>query len=114
MPKAASAERVDAATKAAISARESLASNLRAIRAELGLSQAEVAARSGLSLVYITKLEGLRPFNPTLNAIAAIAHALECTPDALLVPAARPEPRGPGRPSEGDEKPALRKRSSRS
>lgn len=99
---------MDAATEAAQAARESLASNLRAIRADLGLSQAEVAARSGLSLVYITKLEGLRPFNPTLNAIAAIAHALECTPDALLVPAERPEARGPGRPSES-EKPPVKK-----
>lgn len=59
-----------------------------------------------MSTTYITALEGFGEQNPTLSAIAMLAHALGCTPDALVAPAAKPARRRPGRP-KADESIAL-------
>lgn len=89
----------DALAKAHRQARATLTTNIRALRAAAGLSQAELAERAGLSVVYVNALEGLGPQNPTLSALAALATALGCTPDRLLAPAPAPVRRPPGRPS---------------
>lgn len=97
------ADSVDPAlTRAARRARTALAANLRALRAEAGMSQAEVAERSALSTVYIARLEGLGEQNPTLTALAWIAEALGCPVEALLAPAREPQRRRPGRPRGAD------------
>ena len=53
-----------------------LSKRLRARRNELGLTLAQVADRSGLSLPYISNLERGRG-NPTLDALTKLAQALE-------------------------------------
>src|ERR1051325_10702715 len=52
-------------------------------RAELHLSQAQVAARAGLSLRYLEYLERY-PARPTPAALRQLAAALRTTPTALL------------------------------
>ncbi len=62
----------------------SLGERLRARRHSLGLTLAEVAERAKLSLPYISNLERDRG-NPTIDALEAIAHALETTLADLTV-----------------------------
>lgn len=50
---------------------------------ELGLTLAAVAERSGLSLPYVSNLERGRG-NPTIEALTALAGALDVGPGALL------------------------------
>jgi transcriptional regulator with XRE-family HTH domain len=52
-------------------------------RAELHLSQAQAAARAGLSLRYLEYLERY-PARPTAAALRQLAAALRTTPAALL------------------------------
>jgi transcriptional regulator with XRE-family HTH domain len=52
-------------------------------RAELRLSQAQVAARAGVSLRYLEYLERY-PARPSATALRALAAALQTTPAALL------------------------------
>jgi transcriptional regulator with XRE-family HTH domain len=64
-------------------------------RAELRLSRAQVAARSGLSLRYVEYLERY-PARPEGAALRKLAAALQTTPAALLGAGAQLPP-GPGR-----------------
>ena len=59
-----------------------LSERLRARRTELGLTLAQVAERAGLSIPYVSNLER-RESNPSLDALSAIAEALETTVSAL-------------------------------
>ncbi len=104
------------------------AARLRALRAEAGLTQQELADRSGLKLGAIRALEqGAN--GPTWASVLALAKALgvDCTA-FQQEPAEETEPRKPGRPrkqtettempaeseerpggaGEGEEKPARR------
>ena len=54
---------------------ETIGQRLRARRVELGLTLADVAEQSGLSLPYVSNLERGRG-NPTLEALRALARAL--------------------------------------
>jgi len=62
---------------------ETLGTRLRARRRGAGLTLAEVAERSNLSLPYVSNLERGRG-NPTLDALRALASALDTTVTALL------------------------------
>jgi len=62
-----------------------LARNVRRLRTAAGLSQEELAARSGLHRTYISSVErGQR--NVSLGNIFAIATALGCDPRKLIDP----------------------------
>lgn len=63
----------------------SLASNVRARRKELRLSQEELAHRVGVDVRYLGGIERMQE-NPTLKVIVALADALGCSPIALLSP----------------------------
>jgi len=63
--------------------KEVVAYNLRKMRKDAGLSQEEIATRSGLHVTYISSVEhGKR--NISVENIFAIARALGCPPSALL------------------------------
>jgi transcriptional regulator with XRE-family HTH domain len=64
-------------------ATETIGQRLRGRRVKLGLTLAQVAERSGLSLPYVSNLERGRG-NPTLDALAALADALEMPLGALV------------------------------
>jgi transcriptional regulator with XRE-family HTH domain len=68
-------------------------------RAELRLSQAQVAARAGMSLRYLEYLERY-PARPSATALRALASALQTTPAALLGAGAEVPP-GRGLPPGG-------------
>lgn len=56
---------------------------IRHMRIEAGLSQEELGYRSNLHRTYISQLErGLK--SPSLNAIEALAEALQCAPHELV------------------------------
>ncbi len=57
---------------------ETLGERLRARRLALGLTLADVAERSGLSLPYVSNLERGRG-NPTVDALRAVTSALDLT-----------------------------------
>jgi len=70
---------------AAKTPRPKLQSHLRAWRLYRGLSRSELAARSGLALTTIDKIEtGEKDF--TGKTLGVLAVALETTPSALLSP----------------------------
>jgi transcriptional regulator with XRE-family HTH domain len=59
--------------------RRTLADGVRQRRLALGWTQQRLAEESRLSVIYISHLELARPnVNPTLRALAALAHALDC------------------------------------
>jgi transcriptional regulator with XRE-family HTH domain len=60
--------------------RRDFAANLRRLRLERGLSQEELAHRTGIDRTYVSHLERLR-YNPTLDMVERLAAALEI--DAL-------------------------------
>jgi transcriptional regulator with XRE-family HTH domain len=60
-----------------------LAHQLRARRAARGWSQADLAARSGVSRIHIARIEtGIR--EPTVGVLEKLAKALNVKPGALL------------------------------
>ena len=63
--------------------RATVGSNIRRIRRERGWSQATLAAKAGLSIAMIGKLENGRG-NPRVTTLAAVASALSVSPRALL------------------------------
>lgn len=70
---------------------------LRALRAERGLSQEEVAARAGMAASTLSRLEsGARRL--ALDHLAPLAGALGVEVGDLLAPATTPDPRVHGRP----------------
>jgi len=62
----------------------SIASNVKKIRAEKGLSLEKVARLADLSLSTVVKIEDGTNQNPTINSLSKIATALEVTVDDLL------------------------------
>lgn len=57
---------------------------LRERRLELGLTQAQVAEKAGVSLRYLSQIEqGSR--NPTLVVLIHLCHALGTKPEALVL-----------------------------
>ena len=63
---------------------QTFASNVRAIRTSLNISQEELADKAGLHRTYISDIERCRR-NVTLDAIQRIANALDVSPYVLLV-----------------------------
>ncbi|EDM81663.1 transcriptional regulator [Plesiocystis pacifica SIR-1] len=76
--------------------RESLAEVVRGRRAELGLSQRELAKRAGVADATISKLE-TQQLSPSLDTLAKIAAGLDLDVAALISAAA--PPKGRMRPS---------------
>lgn len=62
---------------------DALGDRIRSRRTALGLTLAEVAERAGLSIPYVSNLERGRR-NPTVDAVRALATALETTASALM------------------------------
>jgi transcriptional regulator with XRE-family HTH domain len=60
-----------------------LGRRIAARRRQLGWTRAELAARAGLSVPYLTYLE-TRPAAPTMTCLIELADALETTAEALL------------------------------
>lgn len=62
---------------------EAFANVLKARRTAAGLTQAEVAMRSGLHANFVSRLE-LAKAQPTLESLGALARALETTTVSLV------------------------------
>lgn len=62
-----------------------LLSQIRQLRLQRGLTQAELAKRAGLSWIYIAKLEGGDRVSPSLPALNRIARALGATLQVELI-----------------------------
>lgn len=63
--------------------RDILASNLRAERARLRLTQEQLAEKAGLHPTYISRVEG-GVYNVGVDGIERLAHALNVDPSCLL------------------------------
>ena len=63
--------------------RQVLGANIRSLRGQLGLSQDDLAAGSGLSMNYIGYIERGKKW-PSHEALSELAKALNTTPDRLL------------------------------
>ena len=68
--------------------RKIVALNMRVRRAELDITQEELALRTGITQAYLSGIEREKR-NPSLDNIQKIAAALELTPPALLTPRMR-------------------------
>jgi len=62
---------------------EALARNVKSLRHERGLTQEQVADRSGLHLTYVAGIESGRR-NPTFITLVALAAGLTATPADLI------------------------------
>jgi len=60
-----------------------VAKNIRALRLEVGLSQKDLADKTGLTVRYISRLENTSP-NITLEVIEKLAQGLDVAPAAIL------------------------------
>jgi transcriptional regulator with XRE-family HTH domain len=60
-----------------------MAKRLKALRAERGWSQADLAERSGVSRIHIARIE-TNQREPTLGVIEKLAKALKVKPSTLL------------------------------
>ena len=88
----------------------SIAENLRRIRTERGLTQAQVAERCGMDLRTVQRLES-GTYNARLNALGLLCVGLELSAAELVSPTATAPPRkaGRGRPRKAvSVKPKLR------
>jgi transcriptional regulator with XRE-family HTH domain len=64
---------------------EAIGQQLRARRRAVGLSQAALAAKAGVSRIFVEKIEaGAR--TPSWGTLARLAHALGCRAVLTLVP----------------------------
>jgi len=63
---------------------ELLANNLRKYRQEQGLTQEQLAAKSGVASEYISRLEAGKR-NPTVAIVEKLAKALQVSVDRLLM-----------------------------
>ena len=68
-----------------IALRKIVALNMRVRRAELDITQEELALRTGITQAYLSGIEREKR-NPSLDYIQKIAAALELPPSALLTP----------------------------
>jgi transcriptional regulator with XRE-family HTH domain len=64
---------------------EIFAANLRTRRRELGVTQVQLAEKSGLTQAYISVLERGTAI-PQMDVLAPLATALNTTPQALVTP----------------------------
>ncbi len=62
---------------------ESVSRNLRTLRESAGISQNQLAQRTGVSLRYISNLENDAP-NVTVDVIERLAQGLDCAPALFL------------------------------
>lgn len=62
-----------------------IAENCRQRRTALGLSQAELAERTGIAVSHISKIENARA-NPTVEVLDQLAAEFGCRTAALLMP----------------------------
>jgi len=60
-----------------------IARNVKAIRLGQGLSQQDLASKTGLTVRYISRLENTAP-NLTLEVIEKLAHGLDCSATILI------------------------------
>lgn len=60
-----------------------VAKNVKAIRIGKGLSQQDLADRTGLTVRYISRLENTSP-NLTLEVVERLTKGLECSPKDLI------------------------------
>lgn len=60
-----------------------VAKNVKAIRLRLGISQQQLANKTGLAVRYISRLENTAP-NVTLDVLERLSHGLECSAAELL------------------------------
>ncbi len=58
---------------------------VRELRKEQGLSQRELAARSGIDFTYLSKIENARMEPPSEKVILNMAEALDADPDELVL-----------------------------
>lgn len=58
--------------------------NIQQLRIHMGISQAELAGMSGVSLSTLVKIEGGANDNPRVLTLLAIAHELDAGVDTLL------------------------------
>lgn len=58
---------------------------VRELRKERGLSQRELAARSGIDFTYLSKIENARMEPPSEKVILNMAEALDTDPDELTL-----------------------------
>ena len=63
--------------------KEAIAKNLRVKRAELDMTQAELAEKSGVNIATINSYEN-SGYMPGADKLVALAEALGCTPNDLL------------------------------
>lgn len=91
---------------------EGLAPILKALRAERGLTQQQLAGKAGLSISLVTQVEQGSVADPRLSTLIALAGALGVSADRLVAevlatPAAPEEPaasegKGKGRRKKGE------------
>lgn len=62
---------------------EKITENVKALRLKLGLSQSELAKRSGLTVRYISRLEN-SPQNITIDVLEKFAQGLNCDISTLI------------------------------
>jgi len=63
--------------------KDRVAKNVKALRLARGVSQQDLANKSGLTIRYISRLENSGQ-NLTLEVIEKLAHGLGCTPHDLI------------------------------
>jgi len=73
-----------------------LGANLREVRERLGLTQEEVAHRSGVHATEVSRMEAGKP-DPQVSTLERLAKAVEVKPGQLLdgLPPARAQPTAP-------------------
>ncbi len=71
--------------KQEMSLREIVKRNVKTFRTEKGYTQAGLAKRAGLNVLYISRLESVDSQNITVDMLEKIAGALEIAPYELLV-----------------------------
>jgi transcriptional regulator with XRE-family HTH domain len=77
---------------------------LKTLRTARGLTLAELAARSGLHLQGVAKIErGIR--EPNWLTVVALAKPLDVTPDSFLAEPEPPAPEPPPPPAKGKRRP---------
>lgn len=79
--------------------RQLLADNVIRLRTARGLTQLQLAARTGLTNAYISKVEQGHP-NIGLGCLEALARGLDCWPADLLLPPSAARDSTPAAPGE--------------
>jgi len=80
-----------------------LGEKIRALRDELGMSQAQLSVHGGLSQGYLSQLENDEVQNPSAAVIFGLAKALHVDPRVLMQAAGYEEANGPDNDHQGYE-----------